>query len=189
MPRLYMFLAGCLPTGRNTEQHDVYFAIGSNVKELLPGIIEWWPEAGRSLHIDAWRVVSNVEGFGVHVTTEAPPANNKRLFFLNLGGYRHGEFEEFHYKIIVAANSKGDAIRQAKQTAFYRHTGFKGAPAHIDDKYGVDVDDVYEIQDILPAGMRQRYHVSLQLQEGLSVDEIHLGYFKPDAVDKWSGDS
>ena len=40
---------------------------------------------------------------------------------------------------------KAAAIMQAKKTAFYKHTGFVGAPSHVDDKYGVDVDDLHEI--------------------------------------------
>src|SRR5678809_1545416 len=84
-----------------------------------------------------------------------------RLFFINLGGYKQNEFEEFHYKMIIAANNKGEAIDTAKQTAFFRHTDFKGATSHIDDKYGVDVDDVYEIADILPVGIKEKYSISV----------------------------
>jgi len=52
--------------------------------------------------------------------------------------------------MIVAAGDKGEAVKQAKNTAFYKHTGFKGADSHIDKKYGVDVDDFFEIADISP---------------------------------------
>ena len=57
--------------------------------------------------------------------------------------------------MIIAAANKSKAIDRAKKTAFFRHTGFKGATSHIDDKYGVAVDDLYEITDILPASIKK----------------------------------
>ncbi len=103
-------------------------------------------------------------------------ANAAKLFFINLGGYKPGEFEEYHYKMLVAATGKGMAIQQAKQTAFYKHTGFKGATSHIDDKYGIDVDDVDEINDILPAHLKEKYAILLSPAEHTHTDEMVLGY-------------
>ena len=113
-------------------------------------------------------------------------ASDSKLFFINLGGYKQNEFEEFHYKMLVVASDKGEAIMQAKKTAFFRHTGFKGANSHIDDKYGIDVDDIYAIADILPAALKDKYTLSITKTDDLSEDEIHLGYFRLDAVDKWT---
>jgi hypothetical protein len=81
---------------------------------------------------------------------QASAEKGARLFFINLGGYKQGDFEEYHYKLVFAAADKGVAIQLAKQNAFYLHAGFKGAESHVDDKFGVDVDDCYEISDILP---------------------------------------
>ena len=64
-----------------------------------------------------------------------------QLFFINLGGYAKGVFEEAHHKILMATATKAEAIARAKQTDFYRTMGFKGATSHIDDKWGVDVDE------------------------------------------------
>lgn len=186
MPKLFMFLIGCSPAGRNIEQHDVFFGIGSSVKDLIPDVIAFWPEAKGKLHFDAWREVTNVNGYEVKVVEDTSFVSETQLFFINLGGYKRGEFEEFHYKMIAAATDKNEAIRLSKQTAFFKHTGFKGATAHIDDKYGVDVDDVFAIREILPASMKNKYSLSItQAPEGLPEDEMHLGYFKLDAVEKW----
>ena len=174
-----MLLIGCTPEGRNIEQHDIFFGIGNSVKELIPDVINFWPEAKEKLHIDAWREVTNVNGFGVSVIPQQEINNSAKLFFINLGGYKQNEFEEFHYKMIVAAEDKGEAVSQAKNTAFYKHTGFKGADSHIDDKYGVDVDDLFEIADILPAKIKKQYSLLItQHTEVLPDDELHLGYFK-----------
>ena len=183
--KLYMLLLGCKPAGRNTEQHDTLFAIGNSLKELVPQIEKFWPIAGK-IHIDGWREINIVDGFTIHVTPNLNKGttNTQKLFFLNLGGYKENEFEEFHYKLLSVAADKAEAIMQAKQTAFYKHTGFKGADSHIDDKYGVDVDDVYEIEDILPAEIKEQFHIRIERSTDANqkADELHLGYFKLSAL-------
>lgn len=179
MMKLFMLLIGCKPEGRYIEQHDIYFGIGNSVKDLLPNVVNFWPEAKGKLHIDAWREVTNVNGYEVTVIPRQEINNTAKLFFINLGGYKQNEFEEFHYKMIVAGADKSEAVRQAKDTAFFKHTHFKGADSHIDDKYGVDVDDIFEIADILPAEIKQQYSLSItQSTDLLPEDEVHLGYFK-----------
>ena len=190
-PTLFMVLLGCTPAGRLTEQHDVYFDIGADLKSLVPNLKTFWPDSGK-LHIDGWRPVTQVDSWQVSVvprTAEAGPSTQTapsapagpaphRLFFINLGGYKPNEFDEFHYKMLIAAPEKGEAIRKAKQTAFYQHTGFKGAESHIDDKYGIDVDDVYDIQDILPEAIKEKYQLHLTPAVSDSPDLLSLGYFQ-----------
>lgn len=178
--RLYMILLGCKPPGRYTEQHDIFFGIGRSLKDMVPAIISAWPEAPK-IHIDAWREVTTVDGYEILVLPKETRVKNEtlpeKLFFLNLGGYKKEEFEEHHYKMIVVAKDKSTAIQQAKESAFYKHTGFKGADSHIDDKYGVDVDDLYEIKDILSPDAKEKY--SLSVATGVTIkeeDRWHLGY-------------
>ena len=184
--KLFMLLLGCKPPGRNIEQHDIFFAIGTDLKDILPDIFDFWPEANQKIHIDAWREVNRVDNFDVSVIArdkaDASDEELIRLFFINLGGYKPGEFEEFHYKLIAAAPNKGIAIQQAKKTAFYCHTGFKGATSHVDDKYGVDVDDLYEISDILPPTMKEKYSISLTPATISTEDEPVLGYTRLDKL-------
>jgi hypothetical protein len=80
--------------------------------------------------------------------------------------------------MVIAAVDKSEAINISKNTVFFRHTGFKGATSHIDDKYGVDVDDVYEITDILPQALKEKYTIVVYPDNPTTEDEIHLGYFK-----------
>ena len=213
--KLFMVLVGCCPPGRHTEQHDVFFGIGSSLKALVPELKAFWPEASKNLHVDAWREVTRQDGFAISVTprvagaamasgsttvtptTTAPTTASvslanagavtggdpkvpaaPALFFINLGGYKKGEFDEFHYKMIIAAADKGVAIQRSKQTAFYQHTGYPGATSHVDDKYGVDVDDVYAIDDILPAAMKEAWAIGLHPAADGVEDEVHLGYFQ-----------
>jgi hypothetical protein len=177
---LFQILVGCTPKGRHTEQHDVYFGIGQEPKDLIADIKLWWPEAASSMHIDGIRKVQKVGDYAVAVmpSSKAAAKTEAQLFFLNLGGYKQGEFDEFHYKMITAAHDSGEAIRAAKQTAFYKHTGFVGAASHVDDKYGVDVDDVYAIHDILPLAHKSKWRIALSpASNKMPEDHIQLGYF------------
>ena len=178
-----MLMLGGRPPGRNTEQHDMFFGIGETMKDLVPAIKAFWPEAVGNLHVDAWREVNFVNGYRVEVVPKAQANNDTqentdKLFFLNLGGYKPGEFDEFHYKMLVVAPDMGKAAAQGRNSAFYKHTGFKGAASHIDDKYGVDVDDLQEVKDMLPEEVKQQYSLKLTPAATTVEDEISLGYFQ-----------
>jgi len=178
-PKLFFVILGATPAGRHTEQHDVFFGIGNSLGDLVPDMEKFWP--GTKLHIDSWRTVTEVNGYRVNIVPADinSASGTDRLFFLNLGGYKPGDMEEYHYKLLCVAGDKGAAIKQAKQTAFYQHTGFKGATSHIDDKYGIDVDDIYEIQDILPASLKTTYDIILEkTADKVTEDELHIGYVK-----------
>ena len=178
-PKLFLVILGCKPNGRNTEQHDVFFGIGNTLSDLLPDMEKFWPKT--KLHIDSWREINTVDGYVIKVVNKEDKKinNDNKLFFLNLGGYKPGDMEEHHYKLIAVAKEKADAINQAKQTAFYKHTGFKGATSHLDDKYGVDIDDIYEIEDILSNVIKAKYSIVIETANGaVSEDELHIGYLK-----------
>ena len=84
--KLYMVMLGCTPEGRYTEQHDIFFGIGKTLKELIPQMKAFWPEAKGKIHIDAWREVTLVDDFSIEIvdkkSTSEPTLEN--LFFINL---------------------------------------------------------------------------------------------------------
>ena len=187
--KLFMVIIGCTPPGRFTEQHDVFFGIATSMRELVPEMIAFWPEAKGEIHVDAWRAVTNVDGYAISVLpadgiTETAREKKNHLFFLNLGGYKEGVFEELHYKMLSVAAEPSAAIQQAKKTAFYKHTGFERAVSHIDDKYGVDVDDIYPVKDIIGPACKQLFSlfVSDEPEADLAPDVLHIGYFKLDKL-------
>jgi hypothetical protein len=179
-PKLFMVLIGCKPKGRHTEQHDIFFGVAAQLRDLIPEMLSFWPEAEGDMHVDGWCEVTQVDGQDIKVVgrTDVVPANQKALFFINLGGYKKDEFEEFHYKMVVAAAEKSTAIKAAKQTAFFKHTHFDGANSHIDDEYGIDVDDVYRIEEVLSPSTLAQYQIILTDAMAAKEDELHLGYFK-----------
>jgi hypothetical protein len=175
---LYKILVGCKPKGRHTEQHDIFFGIAAELKDIVPQLKSFWPEAASSMHLDAIRKVQHVGDYSLTIVSRsANTTSDAKLFFINLGGYKPQDFEEYHYKMLIAAQSKAEAIQIAKQSAFYKHTGFAGAPSHIDDKYGIDVDDAYDVEDLLEPSLKEAWQLVLQKNETIaSEDHYMLGY-------------
>lgn len=179
--KLYMLLLGSKAPGRHVEQHDFFFGIGKSLKELVPLIKDFWREAGNTIHIDGYREVNVVSGYKVSVqprTGSTPSSPEVKLFFINLGGYTRDRFEEQHYTVLTVKPDRAAAFRDAKDTLFFKTVTFKGAESHIDDKYGIDVDDLYQIEEILPPSQKDQYKIVLTPDEGAADDKINLGYYK-----------
>jgi hypothetical protein len=179
-PKLILVVLGCTPPGRHIEQHDIFLGIGDSIESLFADIKAYWPEG--KVHIDAWREVSSADGYRITLierngTISAGDSTDK-LFLLNLGGYLEGKFEEQHYIILTVKPDKAAATKAAKETAFYQHNHFGSATSHIDDRYGIDVDDIYEMEELLAPAFKEKYRINISPANGLPEDEYHLGYVK-----------
>jgi len=174
---LFMILIGGKPDGRLTEQHDVFFGIANELKDLIPSMNSFWPEIEGKMHIDSWRKVTKVAHFRVEIIAREAllePVKPEKLFFVNLGGYKENDMEEYHYKQLVVAEDVAGATRAAKEAIFYKHHH----SSHIDDKYGVDVDDIYEIEDFLLPEFKQKYALRITENQESAEDPLHVGYLK-----------
>lgn len=183
--KLFMVLLGSKAPGRHVEQHDFFFGIASALRDLVGEIKLFWPEAGDKIHIDAWREVTAVEGHQIKIISRSECRNAdsiKKLFFINLGGYQENKFDEQHYTVLTIKTDRASALNEAKETHFFKHNHFEGASSHIDDKYGIDVDDIYQIEDILSSRQKESYRIELIPSIGLEEDPIHLGYLKLSAL-------
>ena len=182
--KLYMVMLGCRPAGRFTEQHDIFFGIGENLKNLIPKMKAFWPEAKGKIHVDVWREVTVVDGFSIEVIAkEDELVSENQLFFINLGGYKENEFEEFHYKMLAIGNQMSDAVKKSKETTFYKHCGFKGATSHVDDKFGVDVDDIYNVKEILELDIKEKFGLKITKSNSEFIDDkLHIGYLKLEKI-------
>lgn len=180
--RLFMVLLGCRPKGRLTEQHDVFFGLAESLTELIPAFSKFWPSSG-GLHIDAWREVAFVNNYRIQVIPRKSVLHQEaklHLFFINLGGYRSGEFEEFHQKILVVAPNTADAIKQAKQSRFFKEASCisAGGASHIDDKYGIDVDEIHRIEDVWSEKEKEQYELLIEEVLQAPIDADQIGYLK-----------
>lgn len=173
---LFMVVVGGKPEGRFTEQHDVFFGIADELKELVPSMYEFWPALEGRIHIDSWRKVGKVDGYKIQIIekSEQNPNNSKRLYFVNLGGYKPNDMEEYHYKQLVVAANLAEATKIAKDTVFWKHH----ESSHIDDKYGIDVDDIYEVVDLLNPTFKEKYHILIQEASNIPEDTLEVGYLK-----------
>lgn len=170
-----MVLLGCKPNGRYTEQHDIYFGIANELAEMKSAMCEFWEESQGKLHIDAWRKVTHVDNHHIKVVERGDnTAQTLKLFFVNLGGYRTGDFEEYHYKQLIVAKTVEQAVLLAKETSFFQNH----VSPHIDDKYGLDVDDVFVVEDVLSANFRKKFTLEITSTEEVDQDPVNIGYLK-----------
>ena len=158
MPTLFMVQLGGRPKDRLIEQHDIFFGVAGKVNELIDDINNHWPEVNNKWHIDSYRAITKVGNHTVKLiesNNQTANDNGLKLFFINLGGYQQGSFEEFHHKLLIVAATQAEAIKQAKQSTFYKEFTFKdkdspfNAASHIDDKFQVDIDDIYNVNDLI----------------------------------------
>lgn len=187
MSTLYMVQLGARPKGRLIEQHDMFFGVAEKVDELIEPINQHWPEIKNKWHIDSYRAITKVDNYSINLIDSAEllasdNQNELKLFFINLGGYQRGSFEEFHYKMLIVANTQAAAIKQAKQSDFYRQFTFKdknssfNAASHIDDKFAVDLDDIYNVNDLISTFKLIVAPIANDGHKVISEDKEYVGY-------------
>lgn len=183
--KLFYLLLGCTPKGRNIEQHDVFFGIAERVQDLVPAIKEFWQEANGRIHIDCCQTVEFADGYEVKVVDKiANEDSAQKLFFLNLGGYKREIVQEFHEQHLMVDSSIDEIIERAKETEFYKTMGFGEAASHIDNKFGVDIDDIFDVNDILPENMKSKYSIILEKSTKENQrNEMAHGYMNIDELD------
>ena len=63
--------------------------------------------------------------------------------------------QEYHQQVLVVENPL-EATQKVKSSAFYKdYNQPNGASSHIDDKYALDVDDAFAVEDILPLSQKK----------------------------------
>lgn len=208
--KLFMLKIGARPQGRLIEQHDVMFVIANSLSEIIESVNQHWPAVKNNWHLDAWREVKRVGNYQILLSTDSfskdgwskdsaladniladervdnkLDSQDKQLYFVNLGGYLPGQFEEFHYKTLVIAETLGKATAQVKKTAFYQDYTFDNvdtaksgvATSHVDDKQQLDLDDIHCVADLLPNDVALTIQPLTEPEKNqLPDDALHIGY-------------
>ncbi|WP_340199555.1 DUF1543 domain-containing protein [Ascidiimonas sp. W6] len=134
-----VYLGGRAPKS-NIELHDVVFATGIKIEDTYQQLLSKWFGLPNKMHIDSFMELNVVDGYKVTLSN-TPSETDKKLFFINLGAYRPGEFTEHHAITFLvdekAVNVKDRALKQLL-------TGYE--QVHKDDLY--DVDDCIEINQV-----------------------------------------
>ena len=126
--KLFAFYIGGRVKGALVEVHDVRLCIGNKIEDCYEEIRRtWWGTPG-SLHLDCWGELTSADGYNISLQTEGDRSGNK-LWFVNLGGYQSGDFNELHKNVFVVAPDEAQAkIRALKQvrgwTAHHKDTIF-----------------------------------------------------------------
>lgn len=185
--QLFMLKIGARPKGRLIEQHDVMFVIANSLSDIIPVVNDTWQEVKNKWHLDAWRAVNRVGDYQISVieNSKTVTPNEQQLYFVNLGGYLPNQFEEFHYKTLVVAESIPKATAQVKKSDFYRDYTFDNAnpsvsgvaTSHVDDKHLLDIDDIHPVADLMPNGFGLAIRpLTEQEKTEMPHDELHIGY-------------
>lgn len=175
--KLFHVILGATPKGRNIEQHDVFFGVAENFENLIPEMKAFWSDA--KIHVDCYQEVKFADGYEIKIVEKTSSVSEENLYFINLGGYKPYHFEEFHEQHLMVGKSMGEIIKRVKKTEFYKTMGFEGAVSHVDDKYGVDIDDIYNVTDLLSKETKEKYSIILE-KSGAENQEnfLEIGYLK-----------
>lgn len=173
MPRLIACVLGGTAPGAKTELHDVAFAVGASLEAAHEQLLDGWFGDPRGLHVDAWCFLDRVAGYRVQLS-RTQPANGLHLYFINIGGYRAGQFGERHAWGFFGAANKASAKAHARRTLLQGHDS-------------IHKDDLHEVDDCLQVARVGAWHVQLTPDSNASDPEITNGYFPlPKAViDSW----
>ena len=157
-----IYLGGRAPRA-NTELHDMVFAVGDRIEDTYTQLLDKWFGEPKGLHIDSWLELGVVDGWRVSLTDAPSPAPEK-LFFVNLGAYRDGDFTEHHAAgFYVAADAQ-----EAKKRALAEHFKSGFSERHKDDLHAVD--------DCIAADGINGLHVTLTKTGETSAAKPNNGY-------------
>lgn len=110
--KLFMFYIGGDCGSSNIELHDVRFSVGEKAEDCYDDLRrQWWGDP-KSLHLDCWGAVEQADGFDITLTRE-PSNDAHKLFFLNMGGYDPGQFEELHKNVLLVGKTPHEVMMRA----------------------------------------------------------------------------
>lgn len=137
----------------NIELHDVVFVVGSSIEETYPLLAKKWFGNLQGFHIDSYVELRNVDGYKIELSQDPSKGDSlKKLYFINLGAYKPGEFTEYHQSAFYVADSSPDAVRRAKselcQGLQTIHKDDVVLLDRVSNPVDFDVDDVLELQEV-----------------------------------------
>jgi hypothetical protein len=147
----------------NTELHDVVFVVGDRVEDTYEQLLDKWFGTPEGLHLDSWMALDVVDGYRVTLSP-TPDTGEAKLFFVNLGAYRDGEFAELHANLFVVVQSAPAAKARAKSAL--QKTGVRT----------VHKDYLYDVDDCIALNAFGALHVVLTKTGETSILKPHSDY-------------
>jgi len=147
-PKLYAVVLGGRAAKSNTELHDVVFAVGSTIEDCYFQLLDKWFGLPEKMHIDSYMELDVVDGYEISLQEKANLNKEKKLFFINLGAYKEGDFMEHHANTFLVGRLATEIKKRAKTKLL---NGYDE----------VHKDDLYEVDDMIAIEEMEGYHVHL----------------------------
>ena len=122
---LFLVVVGGRSPKANIELHDVRWVIGTKIEDTFDQLRNDWFGSNNGLHIDSYKKIDSIDGYKINLINKEnrEPKNkifkkeiviNKKLWFLNIGGYDPRSMQEKHEFGLVVASSASEAKNKAK---------------------------------------------------------------------------
>jgi hypothetical protein len=147
MIKLFAVVLGGSAPKSNTELHDVVFTVGENIEATYTDLLDKWFGLPQKMHLDSYMVLDVVDGYEIQLKKEASDTKEK-LFFINMGAYKAGDFMEHHANTFLVSTSVIEVKRKARKKLLLGYDE-------------VHKDDLYEIDDLLEISEISGYHIHL----------------------------
>lgn len=152
--KLFLVYVGGTAPGANIELHDVRFVVGKRMEDTYPAIRKGWFGTQKGLHLDSFVHLHHVDGYRIHLTQTKPVnPSDKKLYFVNFGGYFSNKLAEYHDFTVVVADSPSSAKQLAR--AQVSKAGLAGAEQ-------IHKDDLLAVDDCLCVDMVDNYYITLE---------------------------
>ena len=185
---LFLVVVGGRSPKANIELHDVRWVIGSKIEDTFDQLRNDWFGADNGLHIDSYKKIDSIDGYKINLRNKEnnEPKNkifkkdkihNKKLWFVNIGGYDPSSMQEKHEFGLIVASSPSEAKTKAKSKWL-----IDCKKRHKDDisalKKFTDVDDCEVIKNI------KNWEIELTLNDNYVEEQNTPDWFGYMRIDK-----
>ena len=155
---LFLVVVGGRSPKANIELHDVRWVIGTKIEDTFDQLRNDWFGSNNGFHIDSYKKINSIDGYKINLKNKEnndpkskifkkEKITNKKLWFVNIGGYDPTSMQEKHEFGLVVASSSLEAKNKAKSKWL-----IDCKKKHKDDisavKSFTDVDDCEVIKNI-----------------------------------------
>ena len=122
---LFLVVVGGRSPKANIELHDVRWVIGSKIEDTFDQLRNDWFGSDNGFHIDSYKKIVSIDGYKINLRNkdnreakntifQKEKITNKKLWFVNIGGYDPSSMQEKHEFGLVVASSFSEAKNKAK---------------------------------------------------------------------------
>jgi hypothetical protein len=112
MSQLFIVYLGGSAIKANIELHDIQFVIGNKIEDTYEQLRNNWFGTIKGLHLDSYKAIKGADNYRISLENE-PEVLNKKLYFINLGGYHKDKLNELHEFALFVASDKAEAKKKA----------------------------------------------------------------------------